>query len=186
MRVMIVSQPKAGTYLTSALLAEMGLEQTWLHINQNGYQKYNPDDLEAGRKRPEDFTTLSPLAESLELVPEGGFAVTHLPCLDPFIKPMEGFKKVLLTRDIEECRESTMRFMKKRGRESNFFDADHHCWIRKWDAQPDVFRMEFDDLIGKDTQVIDRLQYFLFRERRWPSCQILQAALDTETLTLNR
>ena len=80
MRVMIISQPKAGTYLCANILKELGLKFAGFHIGEPKYDRYpelNHPRYKEVLKNPKLAETKCPMEESVKLVRDGHFGVGH-------------------------------------------------------------------------------------------------------------
>ena len=67
MKTIIISQPKAGTYLLSEVLKNCGLAQSYLHLGLKSYTRYHPDRILEGNHHPEKFRTMAALDKSVSL-----------------------------------------------------------------------------------------------------------------------
>jgi len=74
-KVMIVSQPKAGTYLLSDIVGRLGFRQTFYHFSMECFDAYDPDRLEEGRRNPDDFRVVEPIQTSIKRVKVCWFTV---------------------------------------------------------------------------------------------------------------
>jgi hypothetical protein len=109
--VIVVSIPKAGTYLVSEVLSHLGFDQTWMHLSRSGrhFNRYDPRRLEEGRQHPERFKVEMPLADSLALIGDGAFAVSHLPRTADHERLLDRFRIVFVKRDLRKCLVSRLR-----------------------------------------------------------------------------
>jgi len=115
-RLMILSIPKAGTYLFSKLLSELGFVPTNLHLNVDGFTDYRFTSLREAKEQYLSFNVDVPLRVSIKLIGDGQFAVGHLPHQDEVLKLLEGFKLLFIRRDLRDALVSQMRFFSGRGR----------------------------------------------------------------------
>lgn len=185
MKVMIISQPKSGTYLLSNVLALMGIHQSYLHLSLDRYQQYDPERLAEGRNDPAEFTHKEDLAVSVRLVKPGSFAVTHAQCNIHTIEYFSEFKKIFVYRDAEGMRNSWGRFINTTNREITDplgLQMDTFNLMR-WKNVPGVFSINFSDMIGKNTEKLDQLQMHLFGEIRHDSLSVMEQALRMDSLT---
>lgn len=183
MKYFIVSQPKSGTYLLSAVLAELGLTQTNMHINTSKYQLYT-DDLLDGRTNPENYIHRVGINQSLKLIPDNGFAVGHLRYTPKNIQALSQFKVILLTRPIHEARASMDRFKAETGRKAKFNENLHNN-IEQWKETAEI-SVQFNQLIDGDTDAIDNIQEVIHGQVRFNSADVLNAAKNKETLTKSK
>ena len=77
-RVLLATQPKAGTYLLSQYLVEIGYHQTHFHLDINSMEAYDRNLLELGASDPKLFNIQIPITSSLRLIRSGEFAASHL------------------------------------------------------------------------------------------------------------
>jgi hypothetical protein len=117
-KTLIVSIPKAGTYFFSEVLKNLGLRQTWLHLNVDHYEDYTNADFDTAQKKPTDFTCNVKLADALASINAGDFAVGHLPAGNRYLEKggvvrnrlLEDFSVFFLVRDLRKCIISLMNF----------------------------------------------------------------------------
>jgi len=165
MKCFIISLPKSGTYLLSNLISQFGLEESLLHIGINKYQKYDPNNLSAGRKDPLKYTHELPIEESINLVKENQIVVGHLPFNENIYNILKPFKKILLTRDVDDINQSAKRWQSQTGRgnpERTNVKQRKIVAIGEWTNAQDIFKIEFDQIINRNKKVLDDLQMYLF------------------------
>ena len=112
MKVFVLSQPKAGTYLCANILQELGFEFNQLHFSEKKYERY-PDPNGKYRKKllyPQFLETRMPLEESLEILKDNHVGVGHLGFTQKNEALLSGFKKIVLTRPKEDIVESLQRW----------------------------------------------------------------------------
>lgn len=178
MRALIISQPKAGTYLCQNLLGEFGLHKSMVHINPHNYHLYDAEQLSKGRTSPNDYIRVGNINEALAHVPENGVAVTHLQRNEETQKAFQSLKKICLTRPRQERESSSNRWQKVRPGGVNL-NVEH----ANWQDLPDVFSLTFADMIECNTDKLDKLQIFLFGEIKHNSLTCMQTALQMDSLT---
>ncbi len=183
MKTIIISQPKAGTYLLSEVLKNCGLTQSYLHLGLKSYTRYHQDRILEGRHHPEKFRTMVSLDKSVSLVGPGEFAASHLECSSYTKQCLVDFKKVILTRDSLELRESWNRFYNGEIRPLRKFDPVKSGKIFDWYGNDNLFGLSFADLTGKNSEVIDKLQIFLHGEVLTDSKNICDRSLSADTIT---
>jgi hypothetical protein len=123
-RVIVVSLPKAGTYLMAEVLKALGYGWTGMHLAEAAYSDYKGADLVDARMHPGRFARYEPLRESLARITAGEFAVGHLPCKAEIVGITAPFRRLYLTRDLRTALISYMRFMQSTGR----FNAKELSW----------------------------------------------------------
>jgi hypothetical protein len=114
--VLVLSLPKAGTYLVAALLGELGLADTGLHLAEAGLTDYRHATREEAVSAYVARMVALPIAASARLVHPGQFAVGHMAPTPEVLAATEGFARVLLLRDLRDCLVSAMRFLGQAGR----------------------------------------------------------------------
>jgi hypothetical protein len=189
--MIIISQPKAGTYLCSEIVKNLGLHQTYMHLSQLFYSQYDSDRMFESRRFPKKFQVKKPLEESVDLIEPNSFAVTHVDCTPENIKLFDRFKKVVLVRDINEILVSRKRWLQESGRAvTNSGKQKPKKWTRErierlsdWTKVDNTFVLQFNQMIGKDVEAIDRLQLFLFNEIKHNSLDVIEKSLQAETFT---
>lgn len=137
-KTLIISIPKAGTYFFSEVLKNLGLHQTWLHLNVDHYEDYTNADFDTAQKKPTDFTCNVKLADALNSIKPGDFAVGHLPAGNRYLgkggvvrsRLLEDFSVFFLVRDLRKCIISLMNF--------ELFMRDSSCEYKEW---PDKDRL---------------------------------------------
>ena len=132
--VIVASIPKAGTYLVSEILCNLGFGRTWMHLSRSGehFMRYDPQRLEEGRQHPERFRVEMPLADSLALIGDGEFAVSHLPRTSVNETLLDRFRIIFVQRDLRKCLVSRLRVWLSTDRGRPFADTD---WYRHPDRR---------------------------------------------------
>ena len=176
---MIISEPKSGTYLCSALLKNLGLYQTYWHLFLVWYTAYEGDKILEGRNHPSKFNRDGKIEDMVAKIPDNGFAVTHLKRSDRLVKAFEGMKKVVVTRPFHEKEESNDLWRKETNRVHSSFEISHEAWLE----DPETFHIEFSDMINVNVEKIDGLQVYLFGSIIKDSSEVMNLALSEETIT---
>jgi hypothetical protein len=117
-RVMVVSMPKAGTYLVARLLDRLGFVDTELHLGETVLTDYRglPIEEKRGAGFRERVIQL-PITMSAGLVTTGQFAVGHLPHTPAVRQALAGFRTIVLVRNPYDAIVSRLRFRVESGRE---------------------------------------------------------------------
>lgn len=164
-RVMIISQPKSGTYFLSEILKNMGLRQTFLHFSMDHFEAYDPNRLDEGKAGPKPFRIICPIQESAKIIRTGEFGVGHLPHEPRSVDALRGFALICLRRNMRDTFLSLMRFMGE-GRRSQSADETWYesrdtaafiranaAWLHKsirsitpWLECPGVMTLSYEDL----------------------------------------
>lgn len=183
MRYLVVSQPKSGTMLSANLLQEFGLTFSYVHIFGNRYVKRHPEIWNSNDFH-ERLAVPSDVATGLKQVPEDTFALSHLsPIHHNSIELTKNFRKILITRDYNEIRESAKRFEDKFDIKIGNLSDQRLDNIALWAEQPDVFHLTFNDMIEKNTKVLDALQVWIRDDIKFDSETAINNALANDTPT---
>lgn len=117
-RVMVVSMPKAGTYLMARLLDRLGFVDTELHLGEAVLTDYRGLPIEEKRGAGfRDRVIHLPVTLSAGLVASGQFAVGHLPHTPTVREALAGFRTIVLIRNPYDAVVSRLRFRVESGRE---------------------------------------------------------------------
>ena len=109
-RILLVSIPKAGTYIMSQVLTELGYSPTHMHIGENAYSQYDPRRLQEGRDHPSRFRIKADWQEALNNIDSHHFAASHLAFDNRKLRAMRGGRVLFLKREPRECVVSYMRW----------------------------------------------------------------------------
>lgn len=188
LRCIIISQPKAGTYLCANLLQELGLGFEGFHLNENKSHKYKVHELNS-------LTSLQitkqakiikkPLKETLKLIKNNHIAVSHLVYKKETEKILENFKKILLVRDYESSIKSwnRWRMATNRRKDSKNINKEFRDSIEKWKNRKNIFVLNFYDMKNINIQKINELQKFIFQKIVMDSKEIMENALNKPSFT---
>jgi hypothetical protein len=177
MKYFIISQPKAGTYLLSNILENMGISPSKLHFDPNLIRKFNT---------LEDYEKINASLKSgvKKILKDEEFAVGHIPYSERDEDALLKTKKILITRNTGKIKDSAKRYLKETGIDvGDIIKYKNLKNIKDWKGKEDVFYITFEDLMKKDTRKIDKLQIFLFNEIKFDSLEILEKALNQNSLT---
>lgn len=207
--VIVISLPKAGTYLVAELLKAFGYRATGWHLGAKGCTDYSRANLVEARRNPAKYTRNGAPREFLKKVWPGEFAVGHLPYTDEILQATAGFQRLYLTRDLRTALVSYMRFLADTGR----MDAKNLPWYSLadrrqqvvvflattaprilealynrmvgWSELEGVHQVRFEDLTGDTPQALattDALAAFL-GITNYDADTILQTSLAATTVT---
>lgn len=178
MRAIVISMPKAGTYLAANLLQSLGLNFSHIHIDPGFYRIFKNNDLN-------DFVYKSaPLKEAISEIKEGSFAVGHIQHSKVNSETLQDFKKILIVRDLEEIMKSAERYQKEKGVEVfTILDDTNLKRIKRWSKEGDVFIINFEDIIDENREVVDNLQIYLFGSVITDSVKAIKLAKSQDSLT---
>lgn len=188
MKVMVISQPKAGTYLCSNLLVEMQIPTCGYHYKSNLVNKYDLNDIENIREGLKSEKIRSPLTETIKMLPDNYHAVSHLDYNQINVNALKDFKIILLTRDYAERVKSWQSWTKAKGNTKGASNINYKKQEQKkdWIKEPNVFHLQFDDMIHKNKEKLDQLQEFLFNEVKFSSVDCMSNALQKNSLTKSK
>jgi hypothetical protein len=147
-RVLVVSIPKAGTYLVAEVLKALGYRSTGMHLAETAYSDYHGADLDEARRNPVRFARSELLSQSLMRIAVGQFAVGHLTCKEEIVQATASFKRIYLTRNLRTALISYMRFLTATER----LGAKDSSWYAIANPQPrivDFLRTSAPILLGR-------------------------------------
>ena len=188
MRIFVISQPKAGTYLCANILQELNFKFNRYHFSEKKYERYPKPTkkyFKDSLKTPRRLKTRMPLEESLKLIEEGHLGVGHLGYTNKNKSLLKEFKKIVLTRPEHEILESLKRWEVYSGRKkTNIENVLLICEsVKKWIGDDDVFHMTFKDMKDINTKKIDSLQDFLKINYKYNSEKVCLDALSKPSVT---
>lgn len=183
MKYFIISKPKSGTYLCSNILKILGLIQTFMHISEKYYHQYDPNNIEDGRLNPKKYQLSVPIEKSILKVPENSFAVGHLQPKKENLQLLVDFKKIFLHRNLEDRKMSAGRWTLETPRKPINFSFSEEIKMDAWRSVDNTFSLSFEDMIDKNQEKIDELQYFVLGKVKINSNDLITEALQTESLT---
>jgi len=167
--VVVLSMPKAGTYLMGQVLALLGLPDTGIHFDEVGFQD------NSGKSREvilADYGSLRRAAEVSKVVlriPPGHYGVGHARHSDELERSLSRCRTLFLRREVRACVISMMRFCDRSdwGGDSSWkaereprrkviaylnSDGAHFLeWLSGiviWDRSPVATRFRFEDLVA--------------------------------------
>ena len=178
MKYMVISQPKAGTYLCANLLETLGLKFSGVHIDPGMYRIfYNNNPLDYDKH---DVG----LDRALSVVPEGQFGVGHIPCTEENKLFLQDTKKILITRGKKGIQDSAKRYKKEKHVGVDHIINDNNlALIKLWQDEDLTFHITFSDIIQENAKKIDNLQTFLFGEVRTNSDRAARVAKKKDSMT---
>lgn len=142
--VIIVSIPKAGTYLVAEILKSLGLEDAGIHVNPDSLSDYRFATIKEAREDYLKYTVRLPLEKSVRLVLSGQFIVGHLPYEAYIVGMLKDFKVIFVKRDLRDALISQMRFFSLPGRGQH----TNHAWKNLEDGPEKL--LAFMDLYGAE------------------------------------
>lgn len=160
-RAVVISMPKAGTYLIAQILSEVGMIDLEVHFRSDRFTDYrflsNKDKLAQALRR----LVVMPLALTLSLIQDGQFAVGHIGYDQQIADLLKGFARFIAVRNARDALVSFMRFDERRLRADPLKSPQSRHWIDAPDG-PDKMRAFMDVhgpwLIGEFRATISWLQ----------------------------
>ena len=184
-RILVVSQPKSGTYLCGNILEELGFHHTYIHISESKHERYDPNDMEANRNKPQKFTQKSQPQKSINLIGPGAFGMTHIQRNKQIDNTIKDFKIIFLERPFEDAKKSWDRFVNnsKRPAKNPKMNKKYFDSLTNWKKLPNTYTLTFDQMIGNDITAIDELQVWLWGSVKYNSKTVLENAKNKDSLT---
>ena len=190
MKIFVISQPKAGTYLCANILNELGFVFCGMHMGERKFEVYpDPSSKHYARAMknpayPINFEYRVPLKKSIRSVLPGQYAVGHLVYNKENQSILKKIKKIVLTRPIDEILVSVQKWDKHTQRKvSNLETMKDRCAkIEPWMQDPEVFHMTFDQM-KIDAGRINQLQKFLGIKKKHDSAEVIKQALSKPSMT---
>ena len=196
--VLVVSQPKAGTYLLANVLMELGFDpgpDGIMHIGTGKIETYplpGKDGYDEARSNPSSVRQEQWWGDTVRQLATkpNRFAVGHLPFrLNK--KYFEDINVILLTRPIEQIKQSLERWDKISGRTPANHgkvinlakDIEHWRATKKFWKTDNFFKLAFSDMKDRNVGRIDQLQEFLGVNPIQDSGIVLSNALRKPSLT---
>lgn len=178
MKYVVISQPKAGTYLAANLIESLGIEFSHIHIDPGMYRIFKNNKLN-------DFDIhKAPLSRAINALPNNQFAVGHIPLNEGNKNALSKVKKVLIVRDRNGIRKSAERYRDERGVDvSSIINNNNLDQIESWKNEQNVFLIKFEDIINENVEVVNELQKFLFGNVIRDSSAMISNAKNKESLT---
>jgi hypothetical protein len=168
----------------SNILSNMNIIDSKHHIQNN----YKTAILKYGwRNELNNNSVLSFVDPSkiIKEIKEDSFLTGHIWCTQQYKDYLKDFKKIVLIRNIDEIIYSAKTFNKEKNK--NMLIAESHInkilEIEDWKYEPDSFLINFNILVTKDYELIDKLQIFLFSKIMYNSKNILDKSLMQKTNT---
>jgi hypothetical protein len=110
----VLSMPKAGTYLVAKILESLGLVDLEIHLGETALSDYRGRSNSEKLERDRELARNIPLRTSAKMVLPGQFAVGHIPCTPEARFQLETFVRIVCLRDLRHALVSLMRFEHRR------------------------------------------------------------------------
>lgn len=201
-RVLIITQPKAGTYMIAEILRQAGLHHTYLHLGAHRLQAYDSFFLRDGLFNPRKFDVACGIEESRKLVRCGELAVSHLPFSTDLAEKLSGFKIIHIKRELRSafiswCRmllysekfgpqvsdlirtENIAGFMRSRGKNR----IRNALFINAWSRSENVLSLKMECVISDPGKSIDAMLKHVDCKPSMSATEIWERTGREETLT---
>lgn len=163
---------------------------TGMHVKGPRYRTYDPTNPLPKFETKNDLkqyiksvtTDAGSFSNVLDQIPKNGFAVGHLTPDNRYVNNLKDFKKILLVRDLKGHEESIERF-KNEMHGSTSVNKTQYMQIAEWAKYPDVFVMDFSDMIKPRYAKIRKLQSYLFGDVIVDEKEAMQKALAAPSPT---
>jgi LPS sulfotransferase NodH len=178
MKYLVISQPKAGTYLAASLLESLGIMFSHVHIDPGMYRIFHNNDVSQYDKYSGD------LKMAISAIPEDQFGVGHIAFDKENKKQLSDVKKIIVLRDIKDIQESAKRYAEEKGIDVESIVTSYNLEkIKEWSEEKDTFVISFEEMIGEDVDKINSLQHFLFEKIKTDSLWAIRQAKMADSLT---
>jgi hypothetical protein len=135
-RVLLTTQPKAGTYLYSEILQRIGFAQTYYHLGKSRLQAYDRCMLTLCKERPRLFDVNLELRESRRLIRTGEFAVGHLGYEEQIGQLFAEFLVIAIVRELRAGMTSYANWVISSGRyDKEFVQVVENEGVSAWVKQ---------------------------------------------------
>lgn len=112
----VISIPKSGTYLISAVLEKIGLVNTGVHVWEAGFHDYRGKTIPDMIHRYSEFVVNASLDMVVPLILPGQYVVGHLALNTKNQNILSSFKRIISIREMRHALISHMRFLENEGR----------------------------------------------------------------------
>lgn len=109
-RPLIISIPKAGTYLLAEILKLWGFSDFGVHLGLLEVTDYRGLSLEEQRINYLKYTNRARASVVALSIPDNHYSVGHLPYYEEIIQSFSKFRKIFISRNLRESLISHMRF----------------------------------------------------------------------------
>jgi hypothetical protein len=179
-RAMIVTVPKAGTYLMAKVLANLGMVDLEVHLSETTMGDFRYMSIEEKISKVRMLVQDIPLEVSARMILPGQFGVGHLSCTPNNREILAPFVRILCLREVRHALVSYMRFEARRCAADPLWLAGARFWldapdniarmrgflatnaegylrlvrgIHGWTHEPGVITCRFEDLVGENGAV---------------------------------
>lgn len=201
-RVLVISQPKAGTYMIAEILRQAGFHNTHLHLAPHRLQAYDRFYLEEGISSRQKFDVECGIDESRKLIRLGELAVSHLPFSNDLAEKLSGFQIIHVKRELRSAFVSWSRmllyterngkkvsdiirteniagFMRIRGKKA----IRHALSINAWSCCSNVLSLKKERISSNPTKSIDTMMHHVDCKSSLSATEIWELSTGKETLT---
>ncbi|CDX46161.1 hypothetical protein MPLDJ20_80228 [Mesorhizobium plurifarium] len=182
-RAIVISIPKAGTYLVAKMLENLGLVDLEVHLWETGFSDYRGRSIVEKLEKARELTCNIPLSYTTGMIQRGQFAVGHLAFDVQTEMLVQPFAKILCIRELRSALCSYMRFEQRRLVADPHRSPTSRKWIEKpngpermlaflevhganyiamaeriagWAASSDVVTVRFEELLGDQGPVVQQ------------------------------
>src|SRR4051794_2983441 len=113
-KVILLTMPKAGTYLLASMLENLGLVDLEVHLSESLLSDYRGLSVEEKIARARLVNRDIPLHVAARMIQLGQFAVGHIACTPQSRNVLSSFVRILCIRELRHALASHMRFELKR------------------------------------------------------------------------
>lgn len=201
-RVLIVTQPKAGTYLVAEIVRLAGFHHSYLHLGMRRLQAYDRNYLREGLSNPRMFDVACGIEESRKLVRFGELAVSHLEYSADLARQLSKFRIIHVKREMRSSFISWSRMLlhsnkfgsnmsdaiRQRG-VSAFMDARGLAMIRnavsinEWSNEENVLSLKMEEMMSDPVGAVDSIIQHVHGDRPSEASGLWAQATSAETLT---
>jgi len=201
-RVLIISQPKAGTYLLAEILQNCEFENTNLHLGLDRLQAYEPKARDAGLQDPRQFDVFCPIEESRNLIRFGQVAVSHFQYSKELAASLSAFKIIHSKRELRSAFRSLARMYLHSDKRGRKFKAaieqdgisglmrlrgeeviSEALKINRWAGACNVLSLKMENVLSEPEVVISDLLSHLGIKSSRSAADIWRHSRAAETLT---
>lgn len=192
MKILLISFPKAGTYMFAEAFKRLGFIPTHMHLGLHGYSKHDPSRIRQERWNSQMVSkTQMPFENAINLIKDNSFATGHISYSKTIKQHLSNFKILLIKRNREDCWKSLTQFYKETSRGQNpkriqsKILLNQRCdSITKWDTQNNVFTIWYNEFIKYNIVKVQAMcLFFGVKLSKQEVNKLITDTLVTDTLT---
>lgn len=201
-RVLVNTQPKAGTFWVAALAEGLGFHHTHLHLGRTVSQAYDGRFITEGLRDPRAFDVHLPYWEARALVRSGEVATAHLTYDEERERLLRGFRVIVVNRELRAAMTSYARMYlasDRRGSERlraavaeegvagcirirGGRIAQQAVEVYRWRNAANTLHLRYEDLRAAPAEALSRIAAFLNTPCADPA-GIFERATSADSLT---